>query len=95
VELWVKQHTVKIGLSVHDAFLAHPLAILKNGRIVIYIGSIGLLRIYNPRTDTHTDVAEMGSCAATGLYTGNLLSLANDPFNEVSIAIACSFNISS
>jgi hypothetical protein len=29
------------------------------------------------------------------LYTGNLLSLANDPFNEVSIAIACSFNISS
>jgi hypothetical protein len=43
--LWVKQHTVKIGLSVHDAFLAHPLAILKNGRIVIYIGSIGLLRI--------------------------------------------------
>ena len=93
--LWVKQHTVEIRLGVHNAYFTHPLAILKNGRIVIYIGSRGLQRIYNPRTKTYADVAETGSCAAIGLYMGSLLSLANDPFNEVSIAIACSFNISS
>jgi F-box interacting protein len=76
--LWVKKHTVEINLSAHDEFLAHPLVILKNGSIVTYIGSRGLLRIYNPRTNTCTDVAEMGSRVGIGLYTGNLLSIAND-----------------
>jgi len=76
--LWVKKHAVKINLSVRDEFLAHPLVILKNGSIVTYIGSRGLLRIYNPRTNTCTDVAEMGSRVGIGLYTGNLLSIAND-----------------
>ena len=72
--LWVKQLTVEVNLS------AHPLVILKNGSIVIviYIGSRGSLRIYNPRTNTYTDVAEMGSRVGIGLYTGNLLSIAND-----------------
>jgi len=76
--LWVKKHAVEINLSVRDEFLAHPLVILKNGSIVTYIGSRGLLRIYNPRTNTYTDVAEMGSRVGIGLYTGNLLSIAND-----------------
>jgi len=72
--LWVKQHTVEVNLS------AHPLVILKNGSIVIviYIGSRGSLRIYNPRTNTYTHVAEMVSSERIGLYTGNLLSIAND-----------------
>ena len=70
--LWVKQLTVEVNLS------AHPLVILKNGSVVIYIGSRRLLRIYNPRTNTYTHVAEMVSSDGIGLYTGNLLSMAND-----------------
>jgi F-box interacting protein len=76
--LWVKQHSVQVNLSVRDGFRAHPLVILKNGSVVIYIGSRRLLRIYNPRTNTYTDVAEMVSRDGIGLYTGNLLSIAND-----------------
>ena len=70
--LWVKQLTVEVNLS------AHPLVILKNGSVVIYIGSRRLLRIYNPRTNTYTHVTEMVSSDGIGLYTGNLLSMAND-----------------
>ncbi|XP_066398777.1 F-box protein At3g07870-like [Miscanthus floridulus] len=76
--LWVKQHTVQVNLSVRDEFRAHPLVILKNGSVVIYIGSRRLLRIYNPRNNTYTHVAEMVSSDRIGLYTGNLLSIAND-----------------
>jgi F-box interacting protein len=76
--LWVKQHTFEVNLSVRDGFNAHPLVILKNGSIVIYIGSRRLLRIYNPRTNTYTHVTEMVSSDGIGLYTGNLLSMAND-----------------
>uniref|UniRef100_A0A0A9GPF2 Uncharacterized protein n=1 Tax=Arundo donax TaxID=35708 RepID=A0A0A9GPF2_ARUDO len=54
------------------------LLVLNDGRIVAYIGTRGLLRIYNPRTSTYTYVAEMGSFDGFSLYTGNLLSLAND-----------------
>ncbi|CAL5079009.1 unnamed protein product [Urochloa decumbens] len=76
--LWLKQHTVQVNLSVQrDEFLARPLVILNDGRVVTYIGSRGLLRIYNPRTSTYTDVAEMGTRVGTCLYSGNLLSLAN------------------
>ncbi|CAN6171303.1 unnamed protein product [Urochloa humidicola] len=76
--LWVKQHTVNVNLSVkRDEFLARPLVILNDGRVVTYIRFRGLLRIYNPSTITYTDVAEMGSRLGTGLYSGNLLSLAN------------------
>ncbi|KAG0542070.1 hypothetical protein BDA96_02G071500 [Sorghum bicolor] len=76
--LWVKQHTVKVNLSVLDGFRAHPLVILKNGSIVIYIGSRRSLRIYNPRTNTYRNVAKMVSSEGIALYTGNLLSIAND-----------------
>ncbi|CAL5079006.1 unnamed protein product [Urochloa decumbens] len=76
--LWVKQHTVNVNLSVQrDEFLARPLVILNDGNVVTYIESRGLLRIYNPSTNTYTDVAEMGSRLGTCLYSGNLLSLAN------------------
>jgi len=75
--LWVKQHNIQLSLSVqHDEVLVRPLVVLNYGRIVTYTGTRGLLRIYNPRTRTYTDVAEMGSPIGIGLYTGNLLSLA-------------------
>ncbi|OEL21156.1 hypothetical protein BAE44_0017827 [Dichanthelium oligosanthes] len=76
--LWVKQHTMRVNLCAQrNEFLAHPLLILNDGRIVTYIGSKGILRIYNPRTNTCTDAAELGPCIGIGLYSGNLLSLPN------------------
>ncbi|WVZ53589.1 hypothetical protein U9M48_004507 [Paspalum notatum var. saurae] len=66
--LWVKQHSVQLNLSARRGeFCAHPLLMLNDGRIVTYIGSRGLLRIYNPRTNTYADVAELGRCAGVGI----------------------------
>ena len=76
-QLWVKQHSINVNLSVMRAeFNIRPLLVLNDGRILTFIGTRGLLRIYNPRTSTYTDVAEMGTRVGIGLYTGNLLSLA-------------------
>jgi len=77
-QLWVKQHSINVNLSVMRAeFNIRPLLVLNDGRILTFIGTRGLLRIYNPRTSTYTDVAEMGTRVGIGLYTGNLLSSAN------------------
>lgn len=72
---WIKQHTVKISMSVQrDEFITRPLLILNDGRVVTYIVGRGLLRIDNPKTNTYADVAEMGH-PYVELYTGNLLSM--------------------
>ncbi|RLN32838.1 hypothetical protein C2845_PM03G22730 [Panicum miliaceum] len=80
-QLWVKQHSINVNLSVMHPVKLNicPLLVLNDGRIVTYIdiGTRGLLRIYNPRTSTYTDVAEIGTRDGIGLYTGNLLSSAN------------------
>ncbi|KAL6845681.1 hypothetical protein ACP4OV_024504 [Aristida adscensionis] len=76
--LWVKQYSIQVNLSPqHDEFHVRPLMVLDDGRIATYIGPRGLLRIYNPRTNMYTDVTEMGPRVGIGVYTGNLLSLAN------------------
>uniref|UniRef100_A0A0A9HJA4 F-box associated beta-propeller type 3 domain-containing protein n=1 Tax=Arundo donax TaxID=35708 RepID=A0A0A9HJA4_ARUDO len=76
--LWVKKHSIQVNLSFQrHEFEVQPLLVLNDGRIVTHIETKGLLRIYNPRTSTYTDVAEMGPRSGVGLYTGNLLSLAS------------------
>ncbi|KAL6845677.1 hypothetical protein ACP4OV_024500 [Aristida adscensionis] len=76
--LWVKQHSIRVNLSVlRKEYNLLPLLVLNDGRIVTYIGIRGLMRIYDPVTCTYTDVAEIGHRPGIGLYTGNLLSLAN------------------
>ncbi|WVZ53601.1 hypothetical protein U9M48_004517 [Paspalum notatum var. saurae] len=66
--LWVKQHSVQVDLRApRDEFCAHPVLMLNDGRIITYVGSGGLLRIYNPRTNAHTDVAELGPCVGVDM----------------------------
>ncbi|CAN6197204.1 unnamed protein product [Urochloa humidicola] len=62
----------------HGEHTVRPLLVLDDGRIVLaHIGNRGSLKIYDPRTSSSTDVAELGPCVAVGLYTGSVLSLAN------------------
>ena len=69
--LWAKQHSILLnsGLPVQ------PLFVLNDGKIVTYCELKRLLRIYDPKTCTYIDVAEVGRCYEIGLYTRNLLSL--------------------
>ncbi|OEL21155.1 putative receptor-like protein kinase [Dichanthelium oligosanthes] len=77
--LWVKQHTVQLSWSAqHGEFRPHPLMILNDGRIVTYIGSMGLLRIYNPKANTHTDVAELRPCVGIDSIRNPLESMLHD-----------------
>jgi F-box interacting protein len=73
--LWVKQHSIPTSVPCAK-YQVGPLLVLDDGKIVLmYLGDKGLVRAYNPRTNTFTDIAEMGCCVAVGLYTGSLLSL--------------------
>ncbi|KAL6639650.1 hypothetical protein ACP70R_023380 [Stipagrostis hirtigluma subsp. patula] len=74
--LWVRQHSIQI--SVQPAkYKVSPLLVLEDERIILmYRGGKGLIRIYDPKTNTLTDMAETGHFVAVGLYTGSLLSLA-------------------
>ncbi|KAL6638937.1 hypothetical protein ACP70R_022667 [Stipagrostis hirtigluma subsp. patula] len=75
--LWVKQHSIQIESSCWMHHIVRPVLVLGDGRIVAYTAARGLLSIYDPRTNTCTDLAEIEHYSTIGLYTGNLLSLAN------------------
>ncbi|RLN33093.1 hypothetical protein C2845_PM03G22880 [Panicum miliaceum] len=76
---WVKKHSIRLNINYrHAEHTVRPLLVLNDGRIVlVHIGNRGSLKIYDSRTSTSTDVAEIGPCVAVGLYNGSLLSLAN------------------
>jgi hypothetical protein len=75
--LWAKQHSIQLNLHFqYEKLPVQPLLVPNDGKIVTYYGRKGLLRIYDPKTCTYTDVAEVGPCYEIGLHTGNLLSLA-------------------
>ncbi|TVU41317.1 hypothetical protein EJB05_14823, partial [Eragrostis curvula] len=77
--LWVKQYSIQHNMSDNqNEFFTYPLLVLNDGRILTYIGIKGLLRIYDPRDNTYTDVADIGPRNEIGLYKGSLLSLPND-----------------
>ncbi|KAK3124715.1 hypothetical protein QOZ80_7BG0591160 [Eleusine coracana subsp. coracana] len=70
--IWVMRNTIQAGMEVR------PLLVLNDGRMVlVHKGSKSSLKIFNPETDTSTYIAEIGPCNAIGVYTGNILSLAN------------------
>jgi len=71
---WVKRYS--ITFEQYDMLsYVHPLLVLDDQRVVIYIEDKELLQIYNPRTNTFTNVVELEHCSSISLYTGNLLSL--------------------
>ncbi|CAL5079012.1 unnamed protein product [Urochloa decumbens] len=72
--LWVKQYSLQVEpCKNHRPVL--PLQVLDDGTIVILITNMQLLQIYDPRSNTFTDVARLSRCSAVGMYTGNLLTL--------------------
>ncbi|TVU33364.1 hypothetical protein EJB05_25176, partial [Eragrostis curvula] len=79
--LWVKKHIMRVQFRdpYSVAYTVRLLVVLWDGRIVfVQVGDEkGSLRIYDPRTNTYSDVAEMGNCFAVGLYTRGLLGLAD------------------
>ena len=76
---WVRKYRMQLSISYrHAEHTVRPLLVLNDGRIVlVHIGNRGSLKIYDPRTSTSTDVAEIGPCVAVGLYNGSVLNLAN------------------
>ncbi|CAN6344660.1 unnamed protein product [Urochloa humidicola] len=81
--LWVKQNSI----SFHGSEFWSPplLKPLNDGRIIAYKGKTGLFKIYDPRTNTFSEVSEVGdlhSHRVFGLYKGNLLSLSNAGFRR-------------
>ncbi|PAN10124.1 hypothetical protein PAHAL_2G072900 [Panicum hallii] len=73
--LWVKEYSIQTESAIPaDEYFVKPLLVSDDGRLVIFLASTGLLLIYDPRTNSFSEV-EMRRLDAVGLYTGNLLSL--------------------
>ncbi|CAL5089084.1 unnamed protein product [Urochloa decumbens] len=73
--LWAKQHSIPLKSGfLYEDIPVRPLLVLNDGRI-LYYEEQKLLRIYDPKTCTSTDVAEIGPYYEIGWYTGSLLSL--------------------
>lgn len=79
--IWEKKYI--IGFELEHLF-ARPLLTLDDGRIAL--AASGLLRIYDPITDSYTDF-EMRGSSSLRIYTGSLLSLESTFNNEVSTAL--------
>lgn len=74
-DLWVKEFSIQTESAIPaDEYLVKPLLLSDDGRLVIFLESTGLLLIYDPRTNSFSEV-EMRRLDAVGMYTGNLLSL--------------------
>ncbi|CAL5089088.1 unnamed protein product [Urochloa decumbens] len=73
--LWAKKHSIPLKSGFfYDDFPVRTLLVLNGGRI-LYYDEMKLLRIYDPKTCTSANVAEIGPYCEIGVYTGNLLSL--------------------
>ncbi|KAF7093565.1 hypothetical protein CFC21_095972 [Triticum aestivum] len=53
--------------------LAQLLMELDDGRIVLFVPGTSVVRVYDPRKETRTDVMEMPRCGIVGCYKGSLL----------------------
>ncbi|CAL5079559.1 unnamed protein product [Urochloa decumbens] len=73
--LWAKEYSIRTEAAIpSDEYFVKPLLVSDDGRLVILLASTGILLIYDPSTNTFTEV-EMGRLDAVGIYTGNLLTL--------------------
>ncbi|CAN6209600.1 unnamed protein product [Urochloa humidicola] len=76
--LWVKQHSIQMSCIWFEDLGFRPLFVLNDGRVDICVQARGILSIYSPRGCAYKNVAEINPHVGFDLYTGNLLSLAND-----------------
>jgi len=72
---WVNQYHIRFEQYDMRISYVHPVVVLDDQTLVIYIEDKELLQIYNPRSKTFTNVVELEHCSSICLYTGNLLSL--------------------
>ncbi|CAL4897539.1 unnamed protein product [Urochloa decumbens] len=90
--IWTKQYTLQ-GTAFGNEPILHyhyPLAVLDDGRVVVWVERKGELRAYDPRTSTWTDLATLsgdvvmhhGSLLCPNLGGESCLSLCN--FEQVS-----------
>lgn len=70
--LWVKKYTV--GYYRREDLFSYPLLVLDDERIVFVMQLTGLLQIYDPKTETYTDLWQLEDFKSMCIYTGNLLS---------------------
>ncbi|TVU41320.1 hypothetical protein EJB05_14826, partial [Eragrostis curvula] len=91
--LWVKQHTIQVDFYNSYAFWKkefRPLLVLDDGRILFLYKeddkgyNRGLIRIYDPRTNTRTEVAEIKRCGAVEHSTIGHSSSCFDPDSSTS-----------
>uniref|UniRef100_A0A0E0E8T2 F-box associated beta-propeller type 3 domain-containing protein n=1 Tax=Oryza meridionalis TaxID=40149 RepID=A0A0E0E8T2_9ORYZ len=74
---WAKEYSIQTESFIPVLeYNVKPLLILDDGRILIWLGSTGLLLMYDPRTSSFAEV-KMRHLAEVGMYTGSLLSLQN------------------
>lgn len=73
--VWAKQYTIQAPVAIIPATeRVKPLLQLHDGRIVIFLGSKGVLLVHDPVTNEFSEL-DTRRLDAVGLYTGNLLNL--------------------
>lgn len=72
--LWVKMYSIQFE-KYSILRPVHPLFVFWDGRIVLYKQDHDYLQIYDPGTNTLTNLMESKHFSAVAMYAGNLLSL--------------------
>ncbi|VAH73064.1 unnamed protein product [Triticum turgidum subsp. durum] len=70
--LWVKKYS--IGYYRREDLCSYHLLVLDDERIVFVMQLTGLLQVYDPKTETYTDLWQLEDFKSMCIYTGNLLS---------------------
>nr|XP_040259366.1 putative F-box protein At1g47765 isoform X2 [Aegilops tauschii subsp. strangulata] len=70
--VWVKKYS--IGYYRREDHFSYPLLVLDDERIVFVMQLTGLLQVYDPKTETYTDLWQLEDFKSMCIYTGNLLS---------------------
>ncbi|CAN6180454.1 unnamed protein product [Urochloa humidicola] len=68
---WTRTHSLRLMEVLRDReWLAHPLAVMDDGRIALWVEGKGLVRVFDPRTGVCVEVADLGRlCNVVGLCT--------------------------
>ncbi|KAF7021220.1 hypothetical protein CFC21_034205 [Triticum aestivum] len=70
--VWVKKYST--GYYRREDHFSYPLLVLDDERIVFVMQLTGLLQVYDPKTETYTDLWQLEDFQSMCIYTGNLLS---------------------
>ncbi|KAF7035187.1 hypothetical protein CFC21_046105 [Triticum aestivum] len=70
--VWVKKYS--IGYYRREDHFSYPLLVLDDERIVFVMQLTGLLQVYDPKTETYTDLWQLEDFKSMCIYIGNLLS---------------------